>query len=160
MGHRRAARLGGLDPHTIAWRSTSDSCAVEPHEKASQIFVRDDNVRANFFSGRRAIGSFSSINAVACEAKAIAALYKEFEMDVKIRLLSDSRSAILLMNKLGPGRLRHVETRKLWLQQEVESKRLSLGHVPGVDNVADILTKPLAGARHRLLSWLLGLRQR
>jgi len=100
-----------------------------------------------------------ALNAIACEAKAIAALLAEIgENDVKVRLLCDSSSAILLMNKVGPGRLRHVETRKLWLQQEVESKRITIDHVPGVDNVADILTKPLAGARHRTLSWLLGLR--
>jgi hypothetical protein len=100
-----------------------------------------------------------ALNAVACEAKAIAALLTEIgEIDVKIRLLCDSSSAILLMNKVGPGRLRHVETRKLWLQQEVESRRITIEHVPGIDNVADMLTKPLSGVRHRTLSWLIGLR--
>ena len=100
-----------------------------------------------------------ALNAVACEAKAIVALLTEIgEVDVKVRLLCDSSSAILLMNKVGPGRLRHVETRKLWLQQEVESKRITIEHVPGIDNVADILTKPLAGVRHKMLSKLLGLR--
>ena len=101
-----------------------------------------------------------AVNAVACEAKAIAALLTEIgEIDVKIRLLCDSSSAILLMNKVGPGRLRHVETRKLGLQQEVESKRMTIEHVPGIDNEADILTKPRPGVRHKMLSWLLGRRE-
>ena len=99
-----------------------------------------------------------AMNAVPCEMKAVTALCAEIGLRTRSRLLSDSSSAVLVTTRVGPGRLRHIETRKFWLQQEVEAHLLIVAHVKGEDNLADVLTKPLPRVRHQQLTWLLGVR--
>ena len=98
------------------------------------------------------------MNAVACMMKAVTALCAEIGLKTRSKFLSDSSSAVLVTTRVGPGHLRHIETRKFWLQQEVEAHRLSVAHVKGEGNLADVLTKPLPRARHQQLTWLLGAR--
>ena len=60
-----------------------------------------------------------------------------------VTLLPDSCAARALAARRGVGRVRHMETRMLWLQAEVRHKRVILGWVPGKDNPADLMTKYL-----------------
>ena len=64
-----------------------------------------------------------------------------------------------MVRKRGPGRLRHLEVKQCWLQDEVRAGRLHLYHIDGADNVADRLTKPLAGTRFVRLCSLIGIRK-
>ena len=99
-----------------------------------------------------------AMNAVTREMKAVTALCAEIGLKTRSRLLSDSSSAVPVTTRVGPGRVRHIETRRFWLQQEVEAHRLSVAHVKGEDNFADALTKQLPRARHQQLTWILGVR--
>ena len=47
------------------------------------------------------------------------------------------------------GRLRHLQTRHLWLQSRVALGHLKLDVVAGEQNPADTLTKPLPGRKIR-----------
>ena len=60
-----------------------------------------------------------------------------------LELLSDSSSAIGVAIRRGVGKIRHLETGSLWLQQAVAQKRFLVTKVDGKKNVADILTKPV-----------------
>jgi hypothetical protein len=60
-----------------------------------------------------------------------------------IELWSDSSAARCFAARKGVGRMRHLETRHLWLQNEVSSQRVVLCRVAGEDNPADLLTKYL-----------------
>ena len=56
------------------------------------------------------------------------------------------------------GRLRHVQTRHLWLQSRVALGHLKLDVVAGEKNPADTLTKPLPGRKIREWSEHVGQR--
>ena len=69
------------------------------------------------------------------------ALYKDLDLDVGIRLWSDSSAALGMCSRQGLGKLRHVDTKTLWLQQAVRVGRVEVRKVPGASNPADLLTK-------------------
>ena len=56
------------------------------------------------------------------------------------------------------GRLRHLQTRHLWLQSRVALGHLKLDVVAGERNPADTLTKPLPGRKIREWSEHVGQR--
>eukprot|EP00972_Heterocapsa_arctica_P101847 15005193-Heterocapsa_arctica.AAC.1 len=68
-------------------------------------------------------------------------------MDMPLKLLTDNSSAMATIMKRGPGRMKHLDIKRLWLQEELRRGRLLIGRVSTEDMVADIFTKPLAAAR-------------
>ncbi len=69
------------------------------------------------------------------------ALYEDLGVQVGLRLWTDSSAAVGICSRQGLGKLRHVDTKTLWLQQAVRVGRLEVRKVPGVSNPADLLTK-------------------
>lgn len=63
--------------------------------------------------------------------------------DVKIVLRSDSSAALGIGGRPGLGKLRHLETGFLWLQDMLLLKRLLIKMVMGTNNPADLGTKHL-----------------
>ena len=63
------------------------------------------------------------------------------DKEVPLSLHIDSRSARSLCCRLGTGRLKHVPTKALWLQQLVSSGSLRVLKVRGELNPADVMTK-------------------
>ena len=68
-------------------------------------------------------------------------LLSELGVAADIILHTDSSAAKALASRKGVGRLRHIETRWMWLQIEVAKGRIQLEKVRGDLNPADILTK-------------------
>jgi hypothetical protein len=58
-----------------------------------------------------------------------------------ILLYADASAARAFASRRGVGKMRHLETRHLWLQSRVASREVVLGRVAGEDNPADLLTK-------------------
>ena len=85
-------------------------------------------------------------------------IMSEMNMDTIITMLSDSQSAVRTTAKRGPGRMRHLDIKELWLQGEVREGRIRIMYVPGDSNPADILTKQLAHKKLVQLTALVGLR--
>ena len=46
---------------------------------------------------------------------------------------------------MGVGKIRHLELRELWIQEQVAKKKLQLQKIQSSDNDADILTKQVKG---------------
>ena len=63
--------------------------------------------------------------------------------DVKLVLRSDSWAALGIGGRQGLGKLRHLETGYLWLQDVRAQRRLSIKKVKGKENPADLGTKHL-----------------
>ncbi len=59
-------------------------------------------------------------------------------------LWSGAPGAIAISQRSGLGKLRHIQTQYLWLQERVGNKELTLTKVVGTSNPADMLTKNLA----------------
>ena len=67
----------------------------------------------------------------------------ELGVMAKIIVYTDSSAAKSFASQRGLGRMRHMEVRKLWLQEEVRQGRVRLVKVRGDANPADLLTKYL-----------------
>eukprot|EP00971_Amphidinium_carterae_P353001 6492793-Amphidinium_carterae.1 len=72
------------------------------------------------------------------------ALLKDWNLVTEVEVLCDSSAARSITSRRGVGRVRHISTRYLWVQEKLADKSFSLRVVKGSDNPADMLTKPLA----------------
>ena len=72
---------------------------------------------------------------------------------VGLRVWTGSSAAIGILHPTGAGKLRHLDTHTLWVQQAVRSKRVDPRKVAGEVNPADDLTKHSLG-RERLESFV------
>ena len=68
-------------------------------------------------------------------------LLEEWGIDMQLRLKTDSSVANALSQRLGVGKMKHMQTRFLWLQQAVQWGQLIIVPVPTKLNYADIYTK-------------------
>ena len=71
------------------------------------------------------------------ELKVREELGKESSIDVFI----DSSAAKGFASKRGVGKIRHMEVKWLWLQEEVRRQRVKISKVLGTQNPSDLLTK-------------------
>ena len=69
------------------------------------------------------------------------ALLKDVGIQLPLRVWTDSSAAIGICSRQGLGKLRHLDTHTLWIQQAVRTKRVDLRKVLGERNPADLLTK-------------------
>ena len=61
-----------------------------------------------------------------------------------VKLGTDSSAAKSFVNRRGLGKMRHLQIRDLWLQEEVDTGRLEVSKVRGDENPADLMTKVLS----------------
>ena len=54
---------------------------------------------------------------------------------------SDASAAIGIANRIGIGKVRHIEVNQLWLQEKVSKKEILIEKVSTENNLADALTK-------------------
>ena len=69
------------------------------------------------------------------------ALLSDLGIKIPLRLWTDSSAAIGICNRQGLGKLRHLDTHTLWVQQAVRLRRVEIRKVRGDANPADIMTK-------------------
>ena len=72
------------------------------------------------------------------------ALLSDFGLTVSVTVHTDASAAIGIVRRAGLGKLRHLNVRYLWVQDQEKSERLWLEKVAGADNPADIATKHLS----------------
>ena len=69
----------------------------------------------------------------------------DWNIQLEVRIRSDSSAAIGISNRLGLGPTRHLAVRHLWVQDKVKSKEVKLEKQDGKKNVADLGTKIQTG---------------
>jgi hypothetical protein len=77
----------------------------------------------------------------AAQALGIQSLLKDAGWHVDVHLHSDATAAIGIARRKGSGKIRHLDTTDLWIQDKITSKKMQLSEVLGVENMADVLTK-------------------
>ena len=78
-------------------------------------------------------------------------LLRDVGRDAAVRVRADASAAIGMARRAGVGRVRHLDTRILWIQDRVRTGDVALGKVAGLENPADLFTKYLpieAASRH------------
>jgi hypothetical protein len=68
-------------------------------------------------------------------------LLRDLGQDLPLRVWSDSTASIGICSRQGLGKLRHLDTHTLWIQQAVRTGRVDLRKVLGDVNPADLFTK-------------------
>ena len=72
--------------------------------------------------------------------------------DIQVLLRSDATAAIGIASRQGLGRIRHIATADLWIQQRIKNGDLRVETVNGDDIPTDLMTKALDSVRmERLL---------
>ena len=108
-----------LGCHTIKhWSSTQTSVALSSGE-----------------------AEFAGVIRGAGQALGYQALLRDLGVEAPIRVWTDSSAAIGICTRQGLGKLRHLDTHTLWIQQAVRLGRIDLRKVAGEVNPADLLTK-------------------
>ena len=64
-------------------------------------------------------------------------------LDSVVNVATDSSAAKSFVSRHGLGKMKHIEIRELWLQQEVLKGKVKVCKVKGVENPADLMTKVL-----------------
>ena len=72
------------------------------------------------------------------------ALLRDLGVGLPVRVWTDSTATMGICGRSGLGKLRHVDTRSLWVQQRVRDKSLEIRKVHGEVNPADLFTKHLS----------------
>ena len=66
---------------------------------------------------------------------------EDLGIHLKIVVKADASAALGMARRLGVGKVRHLDTSLLWIQQKIRSNDLVVEKVSGHDNCADIMTK-------------------
>ena len=86
-------------------------------------------------------------------------LMLDLGVTLPVRVWTDSSAAIGICSRQGLGKLRHLDTHLLWIQQAVRARRIDLRKIRGETNPADVFTKHLASRdKLRQMVTLLGCR--
>jgi len=120
-GTRKSTSGGSvmLGSHLIKhWSSTQTSVALSPGE-----------------------AEFAGVIRGAGQGLGYQALLQDLGVKAHLRVWTDSSAAIGICTRQGLGKLRHLDTHTLWIQQAVRMNRVDLRKVLGEENPADLQTK-------------------
>ena len=71
----------------------------------------------------------------------VQSICRDLGYDYKLRIHTDATAAIGIARRRGMGKIRHLDTTDLWVQEVVRSGRVELLKVLGSENPADMFTK-------------------
>ena len=71
------------------------------------------------------------------------AIMADYGVALPVRLWTDSSAALGISKRSGLGKIRHLDTHTLWLQEKVRTKAVEVRKVKGEENPADMFTKYL-----------------
>ena len=74
----------------------------------------------------------------------IQALLHDWNVTMELRVMTDSSSAKAFASKRGLGKMKHIQTRFLWIQERLVLKHFVLDKVGTLLNRADVLRKQLS----------------
>ena len=93
-------------------------------------------------SGEAELGGLAKGIAQGMGLRSIAA---DLGIDLPLTLRTDATAAMGMARRLGIGKIRHLDTSLLWVQDKVRSGDVSMEKVAGAENPGDAMTKHLAG---------------
>eukprot|EP00435_Cladocopium_sp_Y103_P031617 s579_g8.t1 len=87
----------------------------------------------------------------ACNALGEQATLKDWGVHLPVQCWMDANTGLAIASRHGLGKVKHIDTVFLWVQQVVGTGRIALGEKPTADMLADMMTEPLERARTRML---------
>ena len=74
----------------------------------------------------------------ACEGLSLQYLITEVGVEAGLHLVGDSSASHGTLNRLGSGRVKHLQTRQLWLQEKVHGGELTIEKIPRERGIGQI----------------------
>ena len=68
-------------------------------------------------------------------------MFKEAGVDIGVVIKTDASAAKGIATRRGVGKVRHIETSQLWVQEKVAEGKIKIVKIATEDNIADHLTK-------------------
>ena len=78
------------------------------------------------------------------ETVGLKTMYKDLGTHMNGLALGDASAALAIVARRGLGKLRHLDTNYLWIQDKAAKGDLNFKKVAGFDNGADLFTKSLS----------------
>jgi len=100
----------------------------------------------------------AAVTKAAAEGLGIQSVLADFGITAKLELHSDATAAIGICKRQGLGRVRHLATADLWVQQKLRSRELKLYKLPGKDNPSDLMTKHKTAPEASRFMTMLGIK--
>ena len=94
------------------------------------------------------------------ETMGIANMIRDLGHDKKGVVYADSSAALAIADRKGSGKLRHINIRMLWIQEQERKEIVETRKIRGEVNPADLMTKYLSGSRGEDLMRRLGQQRR
>ena len=66
---------------------------------------------------------------------------KDLGIHLQLEIQTDASAAVGIRRRRGVGKIRHLATADLWVQDKIRCGSFTLTKIPGIDNPSDILTK-------------------
>ena len=117
-------------------KSTSGACFMHGSHLVKAYSRTQSNIALS--SGE---AEFYSMVSASSEALGLKAMTKDYEDEAEPYLYVDASAAIGVAQLTGLGKIRHLDTQSLWLQEAVRKKRIGLHKVKGTENPSDLMTK-------------------
>jgi hypothetical protein len=144
-----------------AWQCAPDSLDVfTDSDWAGCVRTRKSTTGGALMRGRHVLKTWSGTQATialssaeaeliaavkgAAEGLAVRSLVQDFGRNCALRVHVDSSAAIGICKRTGVGKVRHLDTRLLWVQELVRDGTLEVIKIAGTVNPADLMTKHLA----------------
>ena len=84
-------------------------------------------------------------------------LSEVFDRDFKLALHTDSTAARAMALRSGPGRVKHVDLKMMFIQEFVKAKIVEVRKIGTLHNPADLLTKAVDQTTLERLLWSTGV---
>lgn len=178
LAKRIGRYLGGTRDYAIHYemqteQDAQDLIAYSDSDWAGEQESRKSTSSGVLLRGRHLLESWSSTQQVIATSSGEAEFYAEGlaaakgllvkhfaqEMGEKLQLvvLCDSVAGRAIAQRLGVGKVRHIQTRFLWLQERVQEGELVIRKVSTEDNWADAGTKAVPAERLKKCCRAVGL---
>ena len=121
-------------------KSTSGACIYH-----GEHLIRSYAKTQSLISLSSAEAELYATTMAASEALGVKSMMADFGLACTPHLFVDASAAIGICQRKGLGKVRHLDTQSLWIQDALRDKRMDLGKVKGTENPSDAMTKFLDG---------------
>ena len=83
----------------------------------------------------------TGISKGAAQGLGIQSIARDLGIELALRIMSDATAAIGISRRRGLGKVRHLATADLWMQDRIRKGDFTLEKILGADNPSDMLTK-------------------
>ena len=141
------------EPSTVTGYTDSDwaGCAKTARSTSGGIIAIGDHILKTYSKQQKTVALSSAeaelyaMVSVSAEALAIIAYASDLGIELQGEIHTDSSAALGISQRAGIGKVRHLRTQGLWVQECRITGRLKYHKVLGTKNPSDILTKYVNG---------------